>query len=603
VVGGSPPLVGSGGPVGTGPRVVGSGGPVGAGQPIVGMGGPVGAGQPVVPSPPPPESPRWGGAPGQPVVGGSPPVVGGSPPVVGSGGAVGAGRPLIGGGGEQAPPPQEVPYDPSLEPTPWLAYARGGAIPDEDQFPKAPAGGAGYGASPADGPVAGQQGYNERVAQGGTARTQAEPPQSDVQYEDVARAAVPGIKQGLQGISRIFGIGGQQQGAISTPEYEAAQDAGIRRFASHEGAATKQDVQAIDFATGTDQIQADEGMKNMIRIDRTVQWYLQHGDKEKAEAVAASLLLYGAQSVQRAGVMAQTALQKYQQTGDPQDFRNASLAVQKAHQMIPDGINMKIDIDPTTKQIYATVIGSDGKAQQHAVDPAEIPGLLKSAMDGSAYWNAVYQVGQPRLAEQAAHDQAAGASREDEHKWQLWLDEHKNEREGREKLDAEDRAAALEEYRHGRDTEEGRSAEERKKREGDAFYVNWGERMSAAPTPEEKQKVLEEGLGYTYQNTKPRQDPIADADIGIAAKAVTESGTIKEEDSPFMINLARMLASKNEQLDETGAVNAAAALITQPTQNTGYGTLSVGGMDLVFNPVLLPQLRQMRTKYPQVPAQ
>ena len=35
------------------------------------------------------------GAPGAPVVGGSPPVVGGSPPVVGSGGAVGAGNPAV----------------------------------------------------------------------------------------------------------------------------------------------------------------------------------------------------------------------------------------------------------------------------------------------------------------------------------------------------------------------------------------------------------------------------------------------------------------------------------------------------------------------------
>ena len=499
--------------------------------------------------------------------------------------------------GPPAPAP-EVPYDESLEPTPWLAYARGGAIPDEDPYPKAPAGGAGYGASPAEGPVAGQPGYNEYVARGGTAQLQAEPPQSDVQFDEVARQAVPGIKQGLAGIARIFGIGGQQQG-IPTQESAAAQDAGIRRFARHEGAAKPQEVQAIDFSTGVDQIKADEGMKNMIRIDRTVQWYLQQGRKEEAEAVAASLLLYGAQSVQRAGVMAQTALSRYQQTGDPQDFRNASLAVQKAHQMIPDGINMKIDIDPKTKQIYATVIGADGKASKQAVDPAEIPGLLKSAMDGSAYWNAVYQVGQPRLAEQEAHDRTAGASRDSEHSWQLQFDEYKNERELKEKLDAEDRAAALEEERHGRDSDEGRSAEERKQRQADTFFVDWGDRMKAAPTPEEKQKVLEEGLGYTYQNTSARNEPLADEDITRAAAAAVEAGTIKEEDSPFMINLARMLGAKNKTLDEAGAVNAAAALITQPVTNTPYGQLSVAGLDLVFNPMMLPPLRQLRTKYAQ----
>jgi hypothetical protein len=397
---------------------------------------------------------------------------------------------------------------------------------------------------------------------------------------------------------RIFGLGGQdqQQGAVPTPEGQAAQEAGIQRFAQHEGAATKDEVKAIDFATGVDQIHTDEGTKNLIRLDRTVQWYLQRGDKDKAEAVAASLLLYGAQAVSRAGVMAQTAFQNYQKTGDPQDLRNASLAVQRAHQIIPDGLNMKIDVDPKTRQIVATTIDSEGKEQKHIVDPQQVPGLLKTAMDGSAYWEALYEVGQPQLAESNARGRRGAADKAADRAYNEEWEQRKWERNQDADREKEGRADERKMWERRLDDDMGRSEAERKRNNDNAFFTDWGDRLTAAEAegPEAQQKVLAEGLGYRYQNTKNRQDPLADTDIGIAADTHTE---IQDADKPFMLNLARVLGTKNDALDEAGAAAAAAALITGPVTNNPDGTFYTQVGDLVFNPMLLPQLRQVREKY------
>ena len=476
---------------------------------------------------------------------------------------------------------------PTRDATGAKQYAKGGAIPDDTpNFPAA--GEAGSAASSANsGPEQGQRGYNEQVAEGRT-----------VDYHSVAEKAGPAVKTGIDGLSRIFGFDatGQQQG-VPTPEGQAQQDAGIQRFASGEGAATPEEVGAIDKVFGIDKVAADEGTKNLMRLDQTVQYYLQRGDKEKAEAVAASLLQFGASQVKRYGITAAAAFDNYQKTGDPAALQHASEAIMRAHQMVPDGLDLKIDIDPKTRQIVATTVDASGKQQKQVVDPMAIPGLLKHAMDGSEYWGAAFQIGQPRLAEQQMHDTAAAATKASDREYNREYDEYKFQRGEEAKIESEERAAERKQFEHQQLLDEGQTAGERRQRQTDQFYDDWNTRFEAAGTPEEKRQLFEEGLQYRFDATPNRQQPVADDEFGIAASQYDQ---FDEADIPALTNIARVVATKNGALDASGALAVVSALVTAPVvDNNPDGTLNVEGNSLVFNPQLLPQLDTLRKKYRQ----
>ena len=521
----------------------------------------------------------------------------------------------------RGPPPDEPIQDPSLEPTPWLAYAKGGAIPDEEDspYPNSRAEEAGYTTSSADPRVVAATAAREpdvaadrmaggapgitptrQLAEAEAQPTQAEPPQPDVNPREARSNAAPAIQVGKNGIERIFGIGPRQQAAVPMPEEEAAREQGMRRFAKGEGAATRQEIQAIDHSFGFDQVKADEGTKNMMRLDATVQWHLQRGDKERAEAVAASLMLYGAGQVKQAGMMAEVAFNKYQQTGNPQDLRNASLAMQRAHQMIPDGLNMKIDIDPKTREIVATMIDDDGKMTKQVVDPMQIPALLQSAMDGSAYWDALEAIGQPEMALAGARNSRDAASKAEDRRYNEKLEQDRWERNQGAALEKEDRAAAAKLFERQLNAEEGQTAGERSEREMESFFVDWGEQLQQAATPEEKQKIVADGLGFRYENSPERDQPLSDADVALGVNsAISQGGVIDEADAPQILEIARMIGIKNPQLDEAGAGAAAVALVMQPNRINADGTVYANGADLVFNPMLLPNLSALRQKYKQ----
>ena len=390
------------------------------------------------------------------------------------------------------------------------------------------------------------------------------------------RTAAPSVQAGVDGLTRIFGLG-QQQGGIPTEEDAVRQDQGVQRFARGEGAATRQEVEEIDQTIGMGQVNADEGMKNMMRIDKVAQYYLLRGEKDKAEAASASLLQYGAVQVRQSAVIAQTAFDAWQQTGDPADLQRASKAIQRAHQFIPDGVNLKIDIDPESRQIVATTVDASGQSQQQVVDPQAVPMLMQQAMNGSAYWKAVYQIGQPRLAEQEMQDR--GSMQREQYK--TYEEERKNERESQE-----------EEYRFRRDLDVGKSEKERTRKANEGFYSDWRQRMTDA-SPDQKPALMQEGLQFTYDETPSRRTPVDSATFAPPADT-----PINEEDNGAIRSLAQMLASKNEELDGPAAMEMATALVTVPTLEPGrHGTLDAGGFNLVFNPQLLPQLMTLRKKY------
>lgn len=521
-------------------------------------------------------------------------------PIVGTGGASGAGSPVIDVSDTietlmqklQALKARDLAWPGTArDATGAQQYARGGAIPDDGgPDPNSAAGEAGYDASSANAPVAGQRGYNERVAQGGTAS-----------FDEVAQRAAPSVRAGINGLSRIFGFDatGQQQAAVPTEADAARQDQGIQRFASGEGASTPEEVGAIDKVHGNDRLNVDEGTKNLMRIDQVVQYWLMHGDKDKAEAAAASLLQYGAMQVRQAGTMAAAAFDDYQRTGDPNALRHASMAVERAQQMIPDGVNLKIDIDPKTRQIVATTVGADGKSQKQVVDPQAIPGLLKTAMDGSAYWGAAFQIGQPRLAEQQMVNEGATQREAATRGANQQYEEYKFQRGEEAKIGAEERQQERWRQQQEYQTEHGRSPGERSSREMQQFYESWNQDYQAADTPEEKKSLIEEGLGYRYDHTRDRQDAVPEDLLGFAPESQFGK-TFTPEDAPNVRNIARVIAQKEPTMDGGAAMETTGALITAPQLDFNPdGTINVGGNSIVFNPQLLPQLDTLRKKYRQ----
>jgi hypothetical protein len=278
--------------------------------------------------------------------------------------------------------------------------------------------------------------------------------------------------------------------------------------------------------------------------------------------------------------------------------------VQLAYSYIPDGTNLKIDIDPETHEIVATTTGHDGREQSQVVDPGAIPGLLKQAMDGSAYWSTMFQIGQPQLAQQQMVNDAGMQRQLQKEQFDRGWESEKDAREVGQEQDRYVRNTKLKLWEHDRDSAEGRDASERTKVKDDAFFADWNQRLAgAAEGSPERQQLFKEGLGYLYQNTPTRKEPTqVDFEFSMPAGGTSPYTDTFGEDKPLVQQIAKVLANKNQQLEGNTAMDMAAALILAPADqvvNEPDGSLSVDQFSLVFNPGLLPLLGQLRKKYKQ----
>jgi hypothetical protein len=269
--------------------------------------------------------------------------------------------------------------------------------------------------------------------------------------------------------------------------------------------------------------------------------------------------------------------------------------VEKAYSFSRIWANIKIDIDPKTRQIVATTVDANGKSQKQVVDPQAIPGLLKTAMDGSAYWSSTFQIGQPRLAEQGMVNEAAM----DRTKSNQQYDEYKHQRGEDDKIAAEDRQAERWLWQQEYQTDAGRSPGERNTKQQQRFFESWGHDLDAATTPEEKKALLEEGLGYRFDSTRDRQDAVPEDSL-IFQPESPHASTFEEADVAGIRDIARVIAQKEPTLDGSGAMEVVSALVTAPELDFNHdGTVNVNGNSIVFNPQLLPQLGVLRNKYKQ----
>jgi hypothetical protein len=403
------------------------------------------------------------------------------------------------------------------------------------------------------------------------------------------------VALGFKGLQRLFAGDG---GAVPTPEGGAQTSSAAQRMAMGEGAATDDEVLGIDAHSGIDRVDADESVKDLMRIDYVVNYWLQNGEGEKAEAAAASLMMRGSTEVKRAGQIAAVALEAYQESKDPKDLKNASDAIKHANSIIPDGINLKIDIDPKTHEVLATVIDADGKEQTTVVDPAAVPEMLQEALTGSAYWKAAWRIGHPALAQQEMSDEAATERSAAKSAYDEEAEWRKNEREKGEEQDRWERNATLKLWEKDFDINRGETAGERSTKEVDAYYDDWAARMAETTDPAERKALVNEGMQYRFDNTPARKTPIVEPLIFGAESAY--GSTFDEEDLAAIRNMASLIADKNSQVEGSRAMELAGALIMAPELgNDPDGTLIVDNNSLVFNPGLLPQLYKLRSKYGQ----
>lgn len=272
----------------------------------------------------------------------------------------------------------------------YLGFAKGGVIPDQRQSWHAGASTPGVA-------------YRDP----GTAPQAAPAAEPDTSTEDVRptpklmKDVSIALDGGVKFLTDHFGLKGQGDGAIPTRADQAQPQAAASRFAQGEGASTPEEIKGVDDAIDPGR-QLSEGKRHLARLAKTVQWYEQQNRPKDAKAAAASLLQYGAQRFGQLGSLAGAAYKQYQQSQNPQDLKHAITFMEQAYEMIPDGSDMHVALDPSTKTLVATRTTADGQEASFDITPDQIPQLIQGAQSKSAYWKSVLSMADPAGARQQA---------------------------------------------------------------------------------------------------------------------------------------------------------------------------------------------------------
>jgi hypothetical protein len=429
---------------------------------------------------------------------------------------------------DTTPPPagawvngQWVPIDTAA--TPGRGFARGGAVPEEDDgdvmaaSPRAESANyttsaPGSAPAPAPAPAAAPVARPAPVPAPAPAAAPDEEdrPKADVQpTPKLLQHVGDAVKGGADFLLNVFGLHGKGDGAIPGPDAGAQAQQGVKRFASNEGAATPDEIQAVDDKIDPNR-ELSEGDRQMTRLAKTTQWYLQRGEKKKAEAVAASLMQYGAQRFGRLGQIAQAGYQKYLQTHDPADLEKTTGYLSKAYEMIPDGSKTNITVNPETHMLQSTRTNADGEEETYDISPDELPNLIQKTVDQSSYWNQIFQLGDPQGQKQKALDRRAAQ------KDQAALS--KEERVAQRQQDEWDRRHGVVRQEKTADAEAAAAESDRKKaRDEAALMKRW--------------KIQHPGTDFG-----PVREPFAAAD---AARRALDAGVVKygsDDDNDLYIN-------------------------------------------------------------------
>ena len=370
--------------------------------------------------------------------------------------------------GTEPPPEEGPPTDRQGRPVRQIAFARGGAVPEEDEEPVR---------SPLS-PRLAEAGYTTSATGERSSARQPAAPAPDGPVEETPRqhANVKPTKRlrddvavsldgGIKALTRLFGLG--SQGAMPSPEDEPRQREGMMRLAKGEGAATPEEIRMIDDKVDPER-QLSEGDRQMNRLAQTMQWYQQAGRKDEAETAAASLLQYGSQRFSKLGSMAANQYEKFQQTGDQDYLQGTINMLEQAYAMVPDGAKVDVSINSQTGDLQVSRIDAEGNEEDVPIKASDLPGIIQSVQNGSQYWKSIYRIADPAgaRAEAAAERQDArserSAERQDERMYiregfiqdredkRAVLLQEKEQRAKRDQIEREERAAKRDDLRWAR---------------------------------------------------------------------------------------------------------------------------------------------------------
>lgn len=404
----------------------------------------------------------------------------------------------------------------------WLlrqpSMQHGGVIPEPDEPISPRAESAGYTTS------APASAATRPAPSAPPAEEPAEQPKADLQatpklLQDVNEA----VRGGARFLTRHFGLDGQGDGAMPTPELHAAREDGIRRFASGEGAATAEELQGIDDKVDPNR-ELNEGDRQMTRFARISQWYLERGMKNEAEAAAAGLMQAGAKRFSQLGSLSQAAYSKYMQSKDPSDLEAASKYLEKAYDLIPDGGKMNVTIDPKTGMLQAQRTDSEGNTENYDIKPDEIPGLIQQAQSASGYWQQIFRLSDPQAALQKERQEFEVTQKTGERKYEEGQEKEQRTYDEGQELAGEER------------TEKRKLAEEKRDAERKAIE---DKAAAEAEVSKEKRahdrtielKLMEEAL----KDRKPGDATIEEVSPVLSAASAAKKALVDNEDDEALI--------------------------------------------------------------------
>ena len=212
-------------------------------------------------------------------------------------------------------------------------------------------------------------------------------PQVEDGQGNPSRGLIGAIAGGLHYIASQLGVTGDgQQGAIAnSPSVQANRQS----FAQGEGLPgapmpTHQEVAQIHQSLGLND-GLHEGLANLAGMEAARNFYLVHGEPQKADQMAASMLQY---SVTLSRDYGDQAVKRYYAN----DLDGATHAMVKAKEAIADGtlMNAKVNKDANGKDVSVTIESTDLQGKPlwaKTVAPEAILGAALHTRNGSLAWH------------------------------------------------------------------------------------------------------------------------------------------------------------------------------------------------------------------------
>lgn len=194
--------------------------------------------------------------------------------------------------------------------------------------------------------------------------SRGEDPNANIQRRPLAVSPEDGyaaVDSAVGFLTKQFGIG-SQAGALPMPSDRANTGQGLRRLLMGDGAASPQEVRAVEGAVDPNG-ELSRARRVMLALGATHRYYLEHGDPVKAKRAAASLLQYYQLNASRLGAIARSAYEAGDVTG-------AVKAATEAYNMTPDGKELEAKVDPRGIVKYRVSDIATGKPVAQGQGPA-----------------------------------------------------------------------------------------------------------------------------------------------------------------------------------------------------------------------------------------